>query len=136
MSTKQAVVPTVEAPEAPRCPSCYPSRRPALSRTPAGSRRVQERLKAERVQEKLRSMPGWKPVKGLKGSQAVDRVREFSDPLMAAAWAWFIFLAAAQQRQHVEIGVNGFHVTVRLYGQIGRRNGVALEDLDFAKQLG
>ncbi len=126
MSTQQAVA-------QPNNVAATPGRRPALDRTPTASQRTEARLKAERVQEKLQSMPGWS---ALQGHKAVDRVRDLSDPVTAAAWAGFVAMAAASQQQRVGVEMSGTQVTVTVYGRIGRRDGVTLEDLDFAKQLG
>ena len=116
-----------------RRPADHPSRRPAVARTAAGSERAEARLKAERVQDKLRSMPGWK---ALPGYRAVDRVRELACPQTAAAWAVYVLQAAAMQQQQVGIELNGNHVSVTVRGQAGRRDLLTLDDLEFAKQLG
>ena len=69
------------------------ARRPVPAPTSLKAERVQlsaesprARLKAERVQEKLRVMPGWRLV---SGGWAIDRLREFPDPRSAVAFAGF-----------------------------------------------
>ena len=94
--------------------------------------RLETRLKAERVQEKLRAVPGWRL---LAGGKAVDRVREFQDPRVAAAWAQFVHLYAERAGLPAEVTVSGARVLVILRDRIHRG---ALSDavLDSVKDLG
>jgi pterin-4a-carbinolamine dehydratase len=95
-------------------------------------RRLETRLKAERVQEKLRALPGWRL---LAGGKALDRVREFQDPRVAVAWAQFASLSAERAGLPAEVTVSGHRVLLILRDRIHRG---ALSDavLDFAKLLG
>lgn len=81
------------------------------------ARRLETRLKAERVQEKLRAVPGWRL---LAGGKAVDRVREFHDPRVAAAWAQFVHLYAERAGFPAEVTVSGARVLVILRDRITR----------------
>ena len=107
-------------------------RQRALARTVTWAK---ARLKAELIQEKLRSMPGWKAV---PGNQAVDRVRELASPEMATAWAVYVLQAAAMRQQRVGVELSGSQVTVTVRGpgSAARRNLFPLDALEFAKQLG
>jgi pterin-4a-carbinolamine dehydratase len=86
------------------------------------SERVQEpealsapvaRLKSERVQEYLRSMPGWRL---LPHGQAIGRVREFVDPDHAEAFAAFVARLSLTQRYPVTIDLTPSQVILVLRG--------------------
>ena len=89
-------------------------------------RKLEARLKAERVQEKLRAVPGWRL---LAGGKAVDRVREFHDPRVAAAWVQFVHLYAERAGFPAEVTVSGARVMVILRDRIhrGELSAAALE---------
>ncbi|HYG65255.1 MAG TPA: hypothetical protein VEL74_21925 [Thermoanaerobaculia bacterium] len=90
------------------------------------ARKLETRLKAERVQEKLRAAPGWRL---LAGGKAVDRVREFHDPRVAAAWAQFVHLYAERAGFPAEVTVSGARVMVILRDRVtrGELSAAALE---------
>jgi hypothetical protein len=57
---------------------------------------------AERVQLRLKRLPGWKmPAEG----KAIDRVRRFDDPLVAAAYLAFASLLARAVRQPLQVSL-------------------------------
>jgi pterin-4a-carbinolamine dehydratase len=123
-------------------PETRPARRPspALTRLKAervqlSAESVQARLKAERVQELLRALPGWRLV---PGGKAVDRVREFPDPPGAVAYAHFLAEVASRSRQPIGIHLAGSRVSITLWTkpQHGRRVGLTEAVLNFARMLG
>ena len=99
----------------------------------AGNQAV-ERLKAERVQLRLRRMPGWKM---LVEGKAIDRVRQFSDPLVAASYLAFASLLAREAGQPLRVLVVGGTIAIALTGRTkGPDKGITDDVLDLAEQLG
>jgi pterin-4a-carbinolamine dehydratase len=96
---------------------------------------VVERLKAERVQELLKLLPGWKVV---GGGRALERAREFDSRQAAAAYASFVAGLAAVEGQAVDLHVSGGRAVVTLPGRAPRTRFtyLTLEILDFAQQIG
>ena len=96
---------------------------------------IQERLKAERVQESLRTLPGWQLA---PGGKAIDRVREFPDAHVAAAYAGFVTQFAARRDQSMTVSLSGSQVAVTLKGKArqGRHGGLTAAVLEFARALG
>jgi pterin-4a-carbinolamine dehydratase len=72
-------------------------------------------LKAERVQELLRALPGWELA---SSGRAIDRVRVFSDPAVAEAYALYVARLARSKRQAVAIDHASSQVIVTIYGQM------------------
>jgi pterin-4a-carbinolamine dehydratase len=62
-------------------------RKPAIERLLDAFPDVEERLKAERVEQFLKLMPDWQKE---KGSRAISRLREFPDVLAAAKYAAYV----------------------------------------------
>jgi len=89
------------------------------------------KLKPERVQEELKTMPGWRLV---AGGNALARTRKFTQAGAAAKWAAFIADLAATERHAVTLSVTANRVTLLL--QRPSRNGIDMPLLDFARQLG
>jgi pterin-4a-carbinolamine dehydratase len=102
--------------------------RPTVSLTPA---QAQQRLKAERVQLRLKQMPSWKMQ---SGGKAIDRVRQFPDALTAASYLAFAALLARQSGQPLRATVHGNTIMVALPGRSSK--GINEEVLDLAEQLG
>ena len=101
----------------------------AVSRSQA-----QERLKAERVQLRLKRMQGWKM---LGEGKAIDRVRQFSDPLVASSYLAFASLLARQVNQPLRVSVVGSTIVLALTGRSkGPDRGITEGVLDLAEQLG
>jgi pterin-4a-carbinolamine dehydratase len=90
-----------------------------------------EKLKAERVQEKLRSMPGWRLA--LEG-KALSRVREFPDSEVASAFATFAGAFTVRMKQPADVTLSGSRVLVVLHAR--NRSGLSNAVLDFARSLG
>jgi pterin-4a-carbinolamine dehydratase len=118
------------------------ARRPVPAPTSLKAERVQlsaespqARLKAERVQEKLRAMPGWRLV---PGGWAIGRLREFPDPRSAVAYAAFLAEFASRSRQPIGIDLMGTRVGITLWTKPvhGRRVGLSEAVLNFARALG
>jgi pterin-4a-carbinolamine dehydratase len=117
-----------------------PALRKALRPTEAGFRpaptpvQAQQRLKAERVQSRLRRLPGWKIQ---SGGKAIDRVRQFRDPQVAASYLAYAALLASQSGQPLQAVVNGQTVILVLPGRSMRPGAGITEDvLELAEQLG
>jgi pterin-4a-carbinolamine dehydratase len=91
----------------------------------------QNRLKAERVQEKLLALPGWQLALDGKG---VHRAWEFPEARVASAHAAFVNDLAEAEGRAAEITLSGPRVLVVLRGR--SRSGVTAELLRFAKVLG
>lgn len=120
----------VQQPARPKAP------RPAVvgfepAPTPA---QAQQRLKAERVQLRLRQLPGWKL---RAGGKAIDRVRRFQDPQVAAAYLAYASLLASRFGQPLQAEVNGETVILALLSRSSRPGARITEDvLELAEQLG
>jgi pterin-4a-carbinolamine dehydratase len=116
--------------EKPRVRLRRPPRRPTdqLERglTP---QQVQNRLKAERVQEELRTMPGWKL--GASG-KVIDRVHEFPEVDVAMGYAGFVQRYAKSLNLPVTVSVSGGVVRLALSGT----RYLTKEVLNFARRLG
>jgi pterin-4a-carbinolamine dehydratase len=89
------------------------------------------KLKPERVQLELRTMPGWRLV---AGGNALARTRKFTQAGAAAKWAAFIADLAATELHAIHLGVTANQVTLLL--QRPSRRGIDMPLLDFARQLG
>lgn len=94
-----------------------------------------EKLKAERIQELLKALPGWKL--GHRG-RAIVRQRELDTPQGAASFAAFVAGLAAEAGQTVNLHVDGGLVVVTLPGRAAGAPfaEVTLETLGFAQQIG
>ena len=93
-----------------------------------------QRLKVERVQLRLKRMQGWKM---LGERKAIDRLRKFDNPLVAAAYLAFATLLARQAGQPLRISMNGGNIVLALTGRTkGPDKGITEEVLDLAEQLG
>jgi pterin-4a-carbinolamine dehydratase len=118
MNTMQNAVPAVPTPTAQQEAQLRPL--------------VLEKLKAERVQEKLRSMPEWKL---LPSGKALSRVRDFADSHTAGLYAGFVNEFAERQRQPLAVKLTGLRVSITLLPR-PRRSGVTERMLHFAVALG
>jgi pterin-4a-carbinolamine dehydratase len=107
----------------------------ALGSAMAVSRsQAQERLKGERVQLRLKRMQGWKM---LAAGKAIDRVRQFPDPLVASSYLAFASLLARQVNQPLRVSVVGSTIVLALTGRSkGPDRGITEGVLDLAEQLG
>ncbi len=89
------------------------------------------KLKPERVQEELKTMPSWRLVAGGNG---LFRTCRFTQAGEAGKWAAFIADLTATERHAAALGITANRVTVLL--QRRGRNGIDMALLDFARQLG
>jgi pterin-4a-carbinolamine dehydratase len=122
-----------------RHPSGEQSRRSSATRGDVRARRwleVEERLKAERVQEKLRAMPGWTAAG--RGRRHLERVWELPDNRIAMAFVQLVNELSAHHRMTTVVRLVGAQVSVTLRGKGGRgaHSGVTDAMLDFAQMLG
>lgn len=107
---------------------------PAVPPCETSPAEVVQRLRPERVQDRLQKMPGW----GLASAgRAVQRERELATPATAAEYAVFVLREAARAQQKVRVGLEGARVVVSVMapsrGHL--RNTVGLQQLDFAAAL-
>lgn len=94
--------------------------------------RRRSRLKPERVQQELKSMPGWSlAVDG----KALEHARKLAHPAGAAKYAAYVAEMAAAEGQPVHVGLSGFWVLLTLTRRPGTE-GLTMPVLDFARQLG
>lgn len=112
-----------------------PPRRPAGSLAAQSVETVETRLKSERVEERLRQMPGWKL---LPGGRSIDRVRDLATPEIAADYAAWVLRSAARLGRCVGVRlIGGRYLSITLEGRSGpSRRSLSEGDLDFAKCLG
>jgi len=95
---------------------------------------AEQRLKAERVQLRLKRMQGWTM---LAEGKAIHRVRKFPDALVAASYLGFASLLARQVNQPLRVSVVGGTMVLALTGRSkGPNKGITEEVLDLAEQLG
>jgi len=91
-------------------------------------------LKSERVQLLLKSLPGWRPVRGMRG---IERYRRFPTSEVAQAYVRYVELFAEEVGQGCVVTQTGEHVTVAVASR--RHNGgqgVNRSVVDFARRLG
>jgi len=90
------------------------------------------KLKPERVQEELKSMPGW----SLAGDgRALEYGRQFVQPSGAAKFAAYVADLAAVEGQPVHLGILGNRVLLTLPRR-PNADGLTMNVIDFARQLG
>ncbi|HEX6900748.1 MAG TPA: hypothetical protein VF789_13565 [Thermoanaerobaculia bacterium] len=96
--------------------------------------RVLERLKAERVEDRLRSAPLWRLS---RVSGFLRRTRSFPTPEEAALYRDFVESLSKSRGVPVRLKVKGRRVEVVLHGEKTRRGWTPLTDeqLDFAVAL-
>lgn len=94
-----------------------------------------DRLKAERVEAKLREVPGWDP---RWNAQGISRAWKFAQPGTARAYASYVSELADAVGQECSVNKTGRTVAVTLFGPRinGRRDVVDDLTFNFAKQLG
>jgi hypothetical protein len=97
--------------------------------------KVDSRLKAERVQARLKEMPGWGL---LKGGRGIDRVKELGSAEGAADYAGFVLRQAARDQQVARVELQGSCVLLAVFaiGRSSGRSGLTTKQLDFAAALG
>ena len=98
-------------------------------RRPSGSL---QKLKSERVQEALVDMPGWRLA---ADERALERVRLFRGPKMAASFVGFVARNAAAANQAVDFQVSRNKVKLALRGtcRAGQPSILTETTLRFAK---
>lgn len=91
-------------------------------------------LKSERVQEALAAMPGWRPIRWMRG---IERFRRFPTARVAESYAAYVKAFAEEVGQRCTVTQTCEHVTVTV---AGRRSlggpGITRPVLDFARRLG
>jgi pterin-4a-carbinolamine dehydratase len=106
--------------------------KPSLATPPGGA---VQRLKSERVQEMLGSMPAWAP---LPEGQAIGRTFQFPSKRVAAKFAEYVKTYAAEEGHNVNLEVSMVEVSLTLTGPPapGRYGKLTEEILAFAQKLG
>ena len=102
---------------------------------PVSKEAVQDRLKAERVQLRLKQMPGW----GLgHDGKSLDRARQFHQPEDAVDFATLVLRMASREAYPAQVQVDGKRIVLTLQGHAvpGARGGITDNLLDFAASLG
>ena len=96
---------------------------------------LQTRLKSERVQEELKSMPGWRLA---PGSKAINRAKAFPTPEVARLFTSFVTGYAGAIGLPVMTSIAGGQVLLTLHAPRSRgRAGLLTEAvLEFARRLG
>lgn len=96
---------------------------------------AEEKLKAERVQERLRQeAPSWRLINGGTG---VNRTREFPDIRAAMAYVSYVSVLASCLRLPVSVLLTGTRAVVSLQGRRkGKLRGVTESMVDFAAAIG
>ena len=107
----------------------------AVSSGPLSPGEVQSRLKAERVQLRLKRMPGWNL---LHDGKSLDRARQFHQPEDAVDFANLVLRMASREAYPAQVHVDGKRVVLTLQGHsvTGDRGGITDKLLDFAASLG
>lgn len=96
-------------------------------------RQVTAYLKSERVEQRMKLLPGWKI---RKDGTAMDRVRRYGDATSAAGFAGFVCKLAATHKQPVTVGLAGKQVVVTLTGHRVHNGGINDNVLDLAEAIG
>lgn len=91
------------------------------------------RLKAERVQEALKHLPGW--ALGADGNEIV-RTRLFGDPEEARAYVNHVCRLASMRHHAVKIGFSGAQVVVTLKGKAVFGAGLTPSVFNLADTIG
>lgn len=110
----------------------HPPREETARKLGSPRRRRRQKLKAERVQEELKAMPGW--ILRADG-KAIDCIREFTHPAGVAEFASFVAVLAVAERQPVFVGIYGNRLSVTLPPRLGS-GSFTTRDLEFARQIG
>jgi pterin-4a-carbinolamine dehydratase len=90
------------------------------------------KLKPERVQEELKTMPGWSLA---ADGRALEHGRQFLQPAGAAKFAVYVADLAAVEGQPVHLGILGNRVLLTLPRR-PNTDGLTMDVIDFARQLG
>ena len=95
----------------------------------------EEKLKAERVQERLRQeAPAWRLINSGTG---INRAREFPDVRAAMAYVSYVSMLASCLRLPVSVLLTGARAVISLQGRRkGKRRGVTESMVDFAAAIG
>lgn len=140
-----AVVP-VPAPEVAKASAApgvnrlrRPPRRPpeteAVARVGQSGRELEERLKSERVEQRLKAMPQWR--RTLEG-KAITRVKDLPSPHAATLYSAFVISLAEVANLPVDVNVASSRVLVTLHARRsrGRLTNLTEAVLDLAEQIG
>lgn len=94
-----------------------------------------DRLKAERVEERLKELPGWQ---SRRGGMSIERIKSFPTSRAARAYASYASELAESLGQFASVNHTVDQVILILYGPLvcGRRDVVADPSFALAKQLG
>ncbi|HEY9422480.1 MAG TPA: hypothetical protein VIW92_13775 [Thermoanaerobaculia bacterium] len=109
--------------------------RPAAKKRKIRRKPTIERLKAERVEERLKDLPGWR---SLKSGIAIERIKSFPTSRAARAYASYASELAESLGQFASVNHTVDQVILILYGPLvcGRRDVVTDPSFALAKQFG
>jgi len=94
---------------------------------------MEDRLKSERVQSRLKRMPGWRMQ---KGGKSIDRVRSFPDGTSAALYLAYSAVLAREANLPLRASMQGTTLAIALPGS-SKNAGIVNDDvLDLAERLG
>lgn len=105
-------------------------------RTRIPTRPREQKLKPERVQLELASMPGWEL---MPEGKAICRTRRFGSKRAAGAFAAYVHALAWDAGQPVRLQLDRSRLTIRLVApssRFGRIGELTMSVLDFARTLG
>jgi len=93
-----------------------------------------QKLKPERVQEELRTMPGWSL---LPNGKMIQRTYQFSSDRAASNYATYLSAHAGDMGQPAQLSLTGRTLTIKLFAPQNRGRYVALDMgvIAFARQL-
>jgi pterin-4a-carbinolamine dehydratase len=106
-----------------------------LRRPPRRPQPPDEKLKPERVQEELATMPGWEL---LAGGKSIGRSFRFASERAAVTYAAFVSSSAVDAGQPVRLLVDGRRLEVTLFSppsRNGSRGQLTMAVLDFARKM-
>lgn len=141
--------PVPEAPKASAAPATpatpavnrlrRPPRRPAeaevVARVGQSGRELEAKLKSERVELRLKTMPQWQRT---LGGKAITRVKSLPSPESATLYGAFVISVAEMANLPVYVNVASSRVLVTLHARCGRGRLTNLTEavLDLADQIG
>jgi len=102
---------------------------------PLKPERVQERLRREKAQDLIKTMPGWALTADAK---AMHRAKEFPTPEIASLFSAYVTSFAGALSLPVAVNHSGGHMVVTLTAKPNRGRMMVVTDavLDFARRLG
>lgn len=116
-------------------PNTVPAPIPTRRRLPPVRDRIAAGLRSERVEGKLKGLPGWKQV---TNGPALDRVRAFSSPEVAEIFYMYVAKLVQVLRKPATVQLMDKQVIVRLHADVRRGRCLDFTDgvFDLAAEIG